>query len=173
MGTYITEQCKMKTCLPLHSINKKETNKNRYWLSCSNVIFPTQKLNKVVQLSVPQNKFPIKSYAYSCSFTVMVGSFTDHCCSEVTKHRVVTSSEVLKTSDNKELLNEEFRIQNSNVCSPPNKGVCCVGEGMVHIITHKRYFWLADDRIQDVVNHLTICCTYRHNTGVNSYSLAL
>jgi len=86
---------------------------------------------------------------------------------------VVTSSEVLKTSDNKELLNEEFRIQNSNVCGPPDKRVCCVGEGMVHVVTHKRDFWLADDRIQDVVNHFTIRCTYRHKTGINSYSLAL
>jgi len=86
---------------------------------------------------------------------------------------VVTSSEVLKTSDNKELLNEEFRIQNSDVCGPPDKRVRCVGEGMVHIITHKRYFWLADDGIQDVVHHFTICCTYRHKAGVNSHSLAL
>jgi hypothetical protein len=82
---------------------------------------------------------------------------------------VVNSSEVLETSDNKELLNEEFRIQNGNVCSPPNERVCCVGECMVHIIAHKRYFWLADDRIQDVVNHLTIRSTYKHKTG-NTHS---
>jgi hypothetical protein len=82
---------------------------------------------------------------------------------------VVTSSEVLETSHNKELLDEEFRIQNGNVRGPPNERVCRVGKCVVHIITHKRYFWLADDRIQDVVNHFTICSTYKHNMG-NTYS---
>jgi len=67
------------------AFNKQKRWQTEIGIGClvAMLSFP-HKNSTVVQLSVPQNKFPIKSYAYSCSFTVTVGSFTDHCCSEVT-----------------------------------------------------------------------------------------
>lgn len=63
---------------------------------------------------------------------------------------------VLQPCNEEELLQEDLRIQDGDVCSPANQGVGCVGQGVYDVVSHKITVFVLKYWQQQVLNHLSI-----------------
>lgn len=74
--------------------------------------------------------------------------------------------EELEACDEEELLQEDLRVEDGDVGSSADEGVCRIGQGVNDIISHEIAVFVLEDWQQQVFNHLSVHGTlYRQEDG--------